>query len=83
MLSKLNSSSSSSLSLSSSKDILTIFGVVCYGSSEISMLSLAGAFTFILVDCGYLVGIGLTTGVGDSALNLMSVLVSASGNFHM
>lgn len=81
MLSKLNSSSSSSLSLSSSKDILTIFGVVYYGSSEISMLSLAGAFTFILVV--YLVGIGLTTGVGDSALNLMSVLVSASGNFHM
>ena len=81
MLSKLNSSSSSSLSLSSSKDILTIFGVVYYGSSEISMLSLAGAFTFILVV--YLVGIGLKTGVGDSALNLMSVLVSASGNFHM
>lgn len=81
MLSKLNSSSSSSLSLSSSKDILTIFGVVYYGSSEISMLSLAGAFTFIMVV--YLVGIGLTTGVGDSALNLMSVLVSASGNFHM
>ena len=81
MLSKLNSSSSSSFSLSSSKDILTIFGVVYYGSSEISMLSLAGAFTFILVV--YLVGIGLTTGVGDSALNLMSVLVSASGNFHM
>ena len=81
MLSKLNSSSSSSLSLSSSKDILTIFVVVYYGSSEISMLSLAGAFTFIMVV--YLVGIGLTTGVGDSALNLMSVLVSASGNFHM
>ena len=81
MLSKLNSSSSSSFSLSSSKDILTIFVVVYYGSSEISMLSLAGAFTFILVV--YLVGIGLTTGVGDSALNLMSVLVSASGNFHM
>jgi len=69
------------LSLSSSKDILTIFGVVYYGSSEMSMLSLAGALIFILFV--YLVGIGFITGVGASALNLLSVLVSASGNFHM